>query len=297
VGGVSANAAGAAKNIVHHDIGKNSGSSTVSVKEDAVVAVNIPIMPHKALEGIQDIRRQKDKVMAHLTNSEVKAVIIERFGLAHWFITDKMDFAVLQSACESTDESAIISSIAPGIRTTAFDDGRAAGWSDEACELSFLGALESATAAFLIRRGKAKDLKMEFEDDWDNIQELREIIPEPTTVVEAPVDAKTDMLIDEIRKSNKHGWPTYSDGNVEFAVSASKAVKSAALTFFTDNPDLTADDVWRVMADCVEVFKLNDVPTGYDKLWKARKGIKPAFLFNYWEDIKAELDAADKLAS
>jgi hypothetical protein len=297
VGGVSANAAGAAKDIVHHDIGKSSDSQTVSVKEDAVVAVNIPIMPYKALQGIQDIRRHKDKVMAHLTDSEVKAVIIEHFGVAHWFITDKMDFAVLQSACEATDEHAIVSSIAPGIRTTAFEDGRESGWNDDACELSFLGALEIATAAFLIRRGKCEYLKPTFEDDWNMLQELSEVIPNPTTLVDAPVDAKTDMLINEIHKSNKHGWPTYSDGNVEFTVSASKAVKNAALTFFTDNPDVTADELWRVMADCVEVFKLNDAPTGYDKFWKARKGIKASFLFQYWDDIKAELAGADKLAS
>ena len=101
----------------------------------------------------------------------------------------------------------------------------------------------------------------------------------------------------DIRNHNKEGWPTYSKGDVAYRVSVSKQVVEAATTFFAEHPELSSDDVWKELADCVEVKKLNMKPEKFDPLWHARKGVNPLFLFKHWETIIAQLEEAEKLSS
>jgi hypothetical protein len=55
-------------------------------------------------------------------------------------------------------------------------------------------------------------------------------------------------------------------------------------------------DAWRVLNCCVEVNRLNLHKDGFDSLFYTRKGVKPQFLFKWWEEINAEIDASDTLS-
>ena len=171
------------------------------------------------------------------------------------------------------------------------------GWSSNAWKLSYYQNLEVAIGAFMLCNGKAKLVKPQFDDIWASVKDVHRLIPNPVGFADIPAPAKADLFIEEVRHSNKEGWPTYSNGDVEFTVSPSKAVGEAARAFFEANPEHSAQDVWSVLADCVEVFKLNDKPEEFDPLFYSRRGIKPKFLFDHWYDIKAELAAAENLAS
>jgi hypothetical protein len=41
---------------------------------------------------------------------------------------------------------------------------------------------------------------------------------------------------------------------------------------------------------------LNTNKQGFDNFWKTRRGVKPQFLFRFWDEINAEIDAADTLS-
>ena len=39
-------------------------------------------------------------------------------------------------------------------------------------------------------------------------------------------------------------------------------------------------EVLNVLTECVEINQLHPAPQGFDKFWKTRRGVSPAFLFN-----------------
>ncbi len=292
-GCVRAQAADAAKDMV---IGKSNGSATVPVKKSVVVAGNCTSIPCKALQRIQDIRRQRDSVMARLSDSEVKVIVQDAFELTHCFVKDELDTPTLLIGWQSFDPAAIISAIYPGLNQFWYEHGFHSGWNADKIEATFLQGLELALGAFLLCGGDWEVVHPQFKKTWNNVWDIHLEVPHPSERTDALADAKADLLLDKIRLSNKEGWETYSRGEVQFTV-ASKTAKMGAVLFFGGNEDLSAHDVWHVLADCVEVFKLNDTPQAkFDPFWKARRGIKLAFLFKYWDDIKAELAAVVKLA-
>ncbi len=290
VSSVSSNAADAADALTHSDITKDTGSSTVPVKEECEKAF-------VGFNSIQDIRNSKDKIKAAFSDSELVDISMEAVGNSHWFATKKIDASLLQRALTASGEAEIIAVIAPQLRSVAFSEGKECGWGDEACEVSFLGSLEITTEALRLRRSESKVVQPVLKDVSKHVSLVYEAIPELNDLTDLPAQAKADLFINEIRHSNKAGWPTYSNGDVKFTVSPSKAVGGAARAFFEANPELSVEDVWKVLADCVEVFKLNIKSGTYDPLFYARRGIKPEFLFKYWDETKAALDSADKLAS
>ena len=107
---------------------------------------------------------------------------------------------------------------------------------------------------------------------------------------DTPVPLKASSLRYGIRQSNQDGWPTYSDGDLEFNVALSKSFRAHAEEFFTSNPRVSAHKVWSVLSDCIEVAHLVPDPMPvFDKLWHARRGVNPPFLFKYWHKIQSSL--------
>lgn len=293
VGGVSSDAADAGKEAGHQHTCDNTGSFTVPVKEQGLT----PASEGVAFQSIKDIRSSKDKLKAGFSDSELFNLNLEVPSTSRWFITDKMGTSLLQEALAACSEATIISVIAPKLRIVSYGLGKEAGWTEAACEYSFLGSLEITAEAFRLHRSDSKHVLSLFKDCWKEVALVYEAIPELNELTDLPATTKADLLIEQIRRCNKEGWATYSNGDVEFTVSPSKTVGEAARAFFEANPELSAEAVWSVLADCVEVFKLNDKPEKFDPLFYSRRGIRPKFLFDHWDDIKAELAAADKLAS
>jgi hypothetical protein len=291
--GECADAAGAAKESGHQHISDNTGSSTVPVKEHGVMPASDDI----TFQSIRDIRKVTDALKGLLSDSERMKLSDEGIGVAHEVCTDKISSQELIAVWDAKTETEIIATIAPGVRKCAEDNAKGLGLSSRVQEIAFVEGLEFASEVFRLVHSESKVMLPQFKGRGDFIIQIHDEMKRADELTDISAHAKADLLIEAIRHFNKNGWPTYSNGNVEFTVSPSKAVGEAARAFLEAIPDLSADDVWKVLADCVEVFKLNDKPAKYDPLWKARNGIKPLFLFKFWDDIKAELAAAESLAS
>ncbi|MEP6669527.1 MAG: hypothetical protein ABJF10_10265 [Chthoniobacter sp.] len=283
VGGVDANAADAAKG-VHQDIGNEPSSAPVPGKENGSEPLDL-----------DTIRIRIATLLPRISDSEQATLKQWAPGLAQNYILDVLTYETMRNASACADPAEVTTLVIGGIRGLVYENGAYENWNPDKCELCILWCLEIVAGVLSIKDGKLHKKLDHWLPEVDGI--YRNGMPHFVERSDASPEAKAEMLIEEICFRNKEGWPTYKSGDVKFNVSSSDRNKSAAEQFFRLHSELSAENVWAILSDCVEVQTLRTKPTGFDLLWKTRQGVRPAFLFNYWEEINAEIDAARPLAA
>ena len=165
-----------------------------------------------------------------------------------------------------------------------------------AAELLYYSMLEIMTGACLRFHHDFGFIKTQFPNRADTIERCHVLILEFPKYTHISAQEKADVLLHEIRFSNKNKWPVYGAGEwIKFSFPTSNSAIERAVVFFEGHEDLSAYDVWNTIAGCIELAKTTEAPEGYDKLFHARRGVTPAFLFTHWDKIAEELDAYDLL--
>jgi hypothetical protein len=274
------------KGNVHEDIRHDSLSAPVPGKEN---------------ESVLDLDIIRARIMAlssQITDAELAQIREFIPGFSQHFIEEEISYSTFKECSQSSVPAQIIAMVEASLRTFSRENGAYYKWSNEGIEFSFLSCLEIVTGVLLRCDADKPSLEPKVKHVWEPITDIFENhLPNHFSRTEPDAEEKAEMFINEIRRCNKEGWPTYKSGDVRFTVNASEQSRTATEEFLTANPELSAEDVWRILSDCIEVQVLKPRPPSFDPLWKTRKGVQPTFLFKYWEDINAELDAARPLAA
>jgi hypothetical protein len=280
---------------VDADAAKASGHYDISASTVPVEAT----CSHQQIRSLAHLRERISILTKLVPAAEQKIVAQQVPDLTHSLIVADLPFDALRAGWLAKTPEEIIPALLPIFQSEFGEHGTNVGWSPEACEMAVLQAVDFATEAFLVRTQGWKAVAPMFNGRLpDAVWNASHDIPLLGDHPEATPEDKTHSIMLEIRRSNEHGWPTYGDEDLEYKVPANASTRTAALDFFVQNPEVTTHDAWRTISDCVEVHQRNTAPKeGFDPLWKSRRGIKPPFLFKYWDDIQAEIDSAEILSN
>jgi len=286
VSGVCMNAADAADE-ADQDIDKEHSSTPVPGKEYGFGPLNL-----------DTIRQRITTLLPSVIDYEQKELSQWAQSFARSFVNEDVTYGTWKWASTSAQPDEILPVIYDGVRKGIYEHATFVGWTSEETEVVFLSTLEIVIGVLATKHTDPPTMPKKLTHWLKEVDEIvRFQMPNFADRADVPPDAKTEMLIKDITNSNRHGWPTYTRGEVQFTVNASQGVKRASLVFFAENPDLSATQVWQTLADCVEVKMLNTPPGTFDPLFHARKGVRPEFLFRHYETIRSEIDEADVLAS
>lgn len=293
--GVDENAADAAKASAHQDTGYEHCSDTEDVSEQGRLTPRF--VPRYKPQSLAELRHLIDVLTPRVSDQEKEVIKGWAQGFALAFVTTELSTADQRQFNAPKDADQLVRALSALAFQTVEEHGLYCGWSEEARDLSFVRELEILTGAFLLFSRKEDEVHAQFATRWSAVWNTYVEIPLLGDQEDASAEDKADSLMHEIDYYNRHGWPTYAGDDVEFFVKPNLALRTSAMAFFQDNPNLLTSDVSRVLCDCIEVLCLSSQPKGFDPLFFSRKGSKPTFLFKHWDTITEELEGAEEMAA
>ena len=280
-----ANAACAEASSVHQGTDTKVCSDTAAVEEDTNGS-------RPVFSKLSDIHSYIEGATKQCDTDEHAYCDKYTLPIAIDYLSCDLTYSIQQSALSLHKSSEIIPLVEERLHSLTVEVRTNDHLTPHCSQLLYALALEIVVGALLYNGmddPKPSDLLMHC---WDSILSAMEQIPDFRKRSDISAAEKAELLINDARFHNKEGWPTDSNGNVSYHVDTSKKSREEAEEFFGDHPELSSEDVWIILADCVEVKVLNTPEKQFDSLWHARKGIRPSFLFKYWEQIQSQLDEA-----
>ncbi len=275
------NAADAA---VHSDISKSS--ATVPVKENTTLRISS--LP----QDIKGIQARMLSLRTKLAETSALGRPDCALAVAAQLVADsEFSYSALDVGWTSNDPAPIAKAVSPLLLTLCEEYVEGKIWTAEQAELVFYEALEIVTWAFLLTTGDQDSLEPQFDHITKEVWNTYHAIPFREERTDAPAKDKARLLIADIKKHNKEGWPDLDAGTIAFTVATTKSLEKSATAFFEENAELTSHNVWEMLSYCVRLKETESPVNGFDKFWFSKKGVNPPFLFKNWNKINSERDA------